>query len=220
MKRLAARSICALALLAGAADAQVPSTSVSPVTVTARRPKAVDPVTVTATDWCPRLDPVRHPADRAPRVVDSYPAAGGVAAPGAVMVRVSFDAPMSCYSEVTVQGGDDDVDPCQPSGTWVLPDRRSWLMACRLQPGVAYTMRFEKVDGAGFVGLSGRRAEPFVLSFTTSTAAPTGTLQAAERADPGAPNAARITAYVTCADEKAATTEASCRHQRFARPQS
>ena len=194
-----------------------PPSAVSTVTVTARRPARIAPVTVTATDWCPRLDPVRHPAERPPRVVDSYPAQGGVVAPGAVMVRVSFDAPMSCYSEVTVEGGDDADDPCQPTGTWALPDRRSWLMPCRLRPGAAYRMRFRKVDGAGFVGLSGRTAEPFDLAFSTSDAAPTPSLEAAQKGDPGAPDAAHVSAYVTCADQTF-TSARGCRHERLRPP--
>ena len=194
-----------------------PSTSVATVTVTARRPAKVAPVTVTATDWCPRFNPARHPADRAPRVIDSYPAPGAVVAPGALLVRVSFNAPMSCYSEVTVEGGDDAADPCQPTGTWDLPDRRTWLMPCRLQAGATYRMRFRKVDGAGFVGLSGRPAEPFDLSFSTSTQAPTASLEAAQQADPGAPDADHVTAYVTCADQ-GLTAARGCRSRRLHPP--
>ncbi len=199
-------------------QAGAPPTPVSGVVVTGRKPTHVAGVTVTATDWCPEPDPARHPSDVAPKVVDSYPEPGAVVAPGYILVRVSFDAPMSCYSEVTVDGGGDD-DPCEPTGTWELPARRSWIMQCRLKPDTTYALSFKKVDGAGFVGLSGRRAAPYRLAFTTSNASPTPTFEAAHAADPGPPGGpAPAAAYVTCADEAGVVEGQDCRHEIFRRP--
>ncbi len=213
----------ALLLLTGLLGAAAPppappDTTVSTVVVTARKPTKVADVVVTATVWCPEPNPARYPADHAPRVVDSFPAQGGVVAPGITLVRVTFDAPMSCYSEVTVIG--DAGDPCEPAGAWALPARRSWVMQCRLAPGAAYTLRFRKSDGAGFVGLSGREALPYDLAFTTSTAQPTPTAEAAQRADPGPPGEpSRTAAYVTCVDARGAVRGADCTHQVFKRPE-
>ena len=194
-----------------------PAASVSSVVVTARRPTHVAGVTVTATSWCPEPDPTRHPADHDPHVVDSYPKPGAEIAPGYAVVRVTFDAPMSCYSEVTVDGGG-DADPCQPSGAWVLPDRRSWIMQCRLEPNAHYGIGFRRVDGRGFVGLSGRPAKPFELAFTTGDGPATASAEAALRADPGPPGATRAGAYVTCADNAPGTPAQPCRHQVFRPP--
>ena len=225
MRRLIA-SAAAFALATGAqaqepaltpAAPAPPDATVSSVVVTARRPTHVSGVTVVATNWCPEPNAARYPADRAPRVVDSYPEPGGAVPPGYALVRVSFDAPMSCYSEVTVEGGGDD-DPCEPAGTWELPDRRSWIMQCRLQAGAHYRLDFRRSQGQGFVGLSGRTAEPFSLDFTTSQGPPTPSVQAAQLADPGPPGAARTAAYVTCADTKDAAAASRCQHQSFRRP--
>ena len=173
-------------------------------------------MTVTATSWCPGPAPVRHPAGRAPKVADSYPEPGGVVAPGYALIRVTFDAAMSCYSEVTVDGG--DGDPCPPSGTWELPARRSWIMQCRLQPSTAYKISFRRSEGAGCVGLSGRPAEPYDLAFTTSAGPATPSPRAAQAADPGPPGQTRTAAYVTCADPRGAAVAQACQHQVFRQP--
>ena len=180
-------------LAAGPASSQAPPAGrAGEVVVKARRPIVV------FADTCPEPDPARHPAERAPVVTDSYPARGATVAPGHVRVRVSFDQPMSCYSEVMVDG---EGDPCEPDGTWALPERRSWMMTCRFKPRASYRISFRRIDGRGFVGLSGREAAPYVLDISTSDAPATASLADAARLDPGPPDAARrTTALVTCAD--------------------
>ena len=181
-------------LAAGPVLAQVvPVGHAGEVVVTARRPIVV------VAGVCPDPDPARYPDKGAPRVVDSYPAPGATLAPGPLQVRVSFDQPMSCYSEVMVDGG--EGDPCRPDGTWMLPGRRSWLMSCRFPPSTPVRIGFRRIDGRGFVALSGRPALPYVLDFTTSAAPPATSLEAAAAADPGAPGEApRTTANVTGTD--------------------
>ncbi len=176
--------------------------------------KARKAIVVTAT-VCPAPDPARYATDEAPRVIDSYPKPGGVVPPGFVTVRVSFDAPMSCFSEVSTEGG--ESDPCQPDGTWELPGRRSFVMQCRLQPSTNYRMRFRRSEGKGFVGMSGRPAEPYDLSFSTSaeTAATSGTQ--AVTPDPGPPGEAGVSAYVVCADAPSVPGRRDC-HRISLRP--
>ncbi|MHB8283544.1 MAG: hypothetical protein ACYDD1_02610 [Caulobacteraceae bacterium] len=171
------RIIVSLMLAATAAQAQEPGptpagadTTVSGVTVTIHRPTPVAGVVVTA-NACPEPDAARFSADPAPMVVDTYPAPGSVVAPGALVLQASFNAPMSCYWEVTSEsdGGD---DPCRNAGRWPLPARTTWIMDCTLKPNAHYTLRFGKADGEGFVGRSGRAAPPYVLSFSTSDQPP------------------------------------------------
>ena len=163
---------------------------------------------VVVANVCPAPDPARYSANAPPRVVDSYPAQGGVAAPGFVRVRVTFDAPMSCFSEVTADGG--ESDPCQPEGTWELPGRRSFVMQCRLEPSTGYRLRFRRDEGRGFVGLSGRTAEPFDLAFTTSAGPPVTSAAEAARLDPGPPGVTGVTAYVTCASTPSPNRRHDC----------
>ena len=208
-----------LLILAGPALAQ-PSERVAPPTGHADEivVKARRPIVVVA-DTCPQPDPARHPSDQAPRVVDSYPTQGAVTAPGYVRVRVSFDQPMSCFSEVMVDGG--QGDPCEPNGTWVLPERKSWMMSCRFQPGTELRIGFRRIDGQGFVGLSGRPATPFQLAFTTSDGPATPVPADAAARDPGPPDAVRRpTALVTCADtRRSPTVRRDCRREAIAPPE-
>ncbi len=182
----------ALVALSSAQPEAAPPARSDEVVVKARKPIVV------VANVCPALDPGRYPADHPPRVVDSYPAQGVVVSPGMVRVRVTFDAPMSCFSEVTADGG--ERDPCQPDGTWELPGRRSFVMQCRLEPSTDYRMRFRRDEGRGFVGLSGRPAEPFDLAFTTATGPPVTSTDQAAALDPGPPGNTGVSAYVTCSN--------------------
>ena len=188
-----ALAVASALLAAGPALSQTPPVGrAGEIVVKARRPIVV------VADTCPEPAPGRHPSERAPVVTDSYPAAGATVKPGYVRVRVSFDQPMSCYSEVMVDG---EGDPCQPDGTWALPERRSWMMTCRFQPRASYRISFRRIEGRGFVGLSGREAAPYELDVTTSDVPATTSVADAARLDPGPPDIGRrTTALVTCAD--------------------
>ena len=169
---------------------------------------------VVVANVCPTPDPVRYPAERSPKVVDSYPAQGGAVAPGVIRVRVSFDAAMSCFSEVTTDGG--ERDPCQPDGTWELPARRSFFMQCRLEASTAYLIRFRRSEGRGFVGLSGRPAEPYDLAFTTTGGPPVASPPAA--LGPGPSGEAGVSAYVTCADAPSVQGHRDCQRTVLKHP--
>ncbi len=202
-------AFAAAAVLSGAQAATPPSGHADEVVVKARKA-----VVVTAY-VCPPPDPARYPADRAPRVVDSYPAQGSVVAPGFVRVRVSFDAPMSCLSEVTTDGG--ETDPCQHDGTWELPARQSFIMQCRLEPSVEYHFRFGLAEGRRFVGMSGQSAGPYDLDFTSSAGPAVTSASQAAALDPGPPGAVGVFAYVICADAPAAPGRRDC-HRTSLRP--
>jgi hypothetical protein len=152
-------------------------------------------VTVTA-DVCPEPSPERFATDPPPRVIDSYPQPDSVVAPGALVLRASFSAPMSCYWEVTSESDSED-DPCQEAGKWALPARTDWTMECRLKPNAHYTLRFGKADGHGFIGRSGQAAPIYVLSFSTSNDLPLSPDEA-RRLSLEATRGQTVTAYVAC----------------------
>ena len=83
-------------------------------------------------------------------------------------------------------------------------------MQCRLEPSTDYRMRFRRDEGRGFVGLSGRPAEPFDLTFTTTAGPPVTSAVQAAALDPGPPGASGISAYVTCADKAAPAGRRDC----------
>ncbi len=165
------------------------------MTVVVHRATPLAGVTVTASA-CPEPDPARFASDPAPAIIDTYPAQGGVVAPGALVLRASFAAPMSCYWEVTSQSDSED-DPCQDAGSWALPARTTWTMDCRLKPNAHYAIRFGKAGGHGFVGRSGQSAPPFVLSFSTSNDPPTS-LETARQLSLAGSKEPPASAYVTC----------------------
>ena len=202
-------AFAAAAALSGLQLGMAPDGHADEVVVKARKA-----IVVTA-NVCPTPDPARYPAGSAPRVVDSYPAPGGAVPPGFLRVRVSFDAPMSCFSEVTTDGG--ESDPCQPDGTWELPGRRSFVIQCRLQPSTDYRMRFRRSAGKGFIGMSGRPAEPYDLSFTTTAGPAATSMTQAVALDPGPPGEASVSAYVICADTPSAPGRRDC-HRTSVRP--
>ncbi len=165
------------------------------MTVVVHRATPLAGVTVTASA-CPEPDADRFAHDPPPTIIDTYPTQGGVVAPGALVLRASFAAPMSCYWEVTSQSDSED-DPCQDAGTWALPDRTTWTMDCRLKPNANYTIRFGKADGQRFVGRSGHSAPPFVLSFSTSNDLPTS-LETARQLSLAGSKEPPASAYVAC----------------------
>jgi hypothetical protein len=192
------------------ADAAPPpaaaNTTVSGVIVTARRPTTVSGVTVVAQGWCPQPDPSRYPADHDPKVVDSYPAEGAVVPPGAASVRVSFDSPMTCDWDVTIDGGLDD--PCAKAGAWALPGRRTFVTRCTLEPKTRYVFHFRRNEGLGFVGLSGRTAQGFDLTFDTSDAPPRPATAAS--LDPRPAGGEVVRAYITCVDQGSDDPRSAC----------
>jgi hypothetical protein len=197
--RHAPLSLIAAGALAGAAQAQAPppapDATVSGVTVVAHRATPLAGVTVTA-NVCPEPDAARYGADPAPAVVDTYPQPDSIVPPGALVLRASFAAPMSCYWEVTSESDSED-DPCQEAGSWALPARTSWTMVCKLKPGARYKIRFGKADGHGFVGRSGQAAPPYVLNFSTSNDPPLSAPDAWRLSREGAKEPP-ASAYVTC----------------------
>ena len=183
---------------AGSAQAQTdPSTTVSGVTIVAHRATPVAGVTVVAS-VCPEPDSARYGGERAPAVIDTFPAQGDTVAPGALVLRATFNTAMSCYWEVSSESTHDD-DPCQPAGSWALPARDTWTMNCKLAPNTRYTIRLGREQGHGFVGQSGQSATPYVLTFYTSDTDPVPA-EGAHRDDRGPVTGAPpvVTAYVTC----------------------
>src|SRR5258706_10088053 len=89
-----ALAIAAGALPAGAAPKPAPAdgATVSELIVTAT--KAVSELTVTAKIKCLQPDSSQYRTNR-PKVVSSYPAKGAVVRPGLLVVRVTFDQPMT-----------------------------------------------------------------------------------------------------------------------------
>ena len=105
-------------------------------------------------------------ADPAPRVVRTMPAPGSTVRPGALVLSVSFDQPMSCAANL---GNSPFPLPC-PGGAGVVimtPDRRTLTTVCQVEAGASYSMPL-----ADFTSAGGVKSVRYDLAFTTSTDAP------------------------------------------------
>jgi hypothetical protein len=115
-----------------------------------------------------------------PRVVSTFPANGAVVRPGVLVLRVTFDQPMSCkgFFGAAAQAR----SPC-PTDTqyWVLSfDRRTIRTFCRTELNSHYGVRISDQSGgdgsrATFISLAGKRLAPYVLTFDTSSEPPVAT---------------------------------------------
>jgi hypothetical protein len=124
----------------------------------------------------PRKDPLAPP----PRIVSTFPASGAVVRPGVLVLRVTFDQPMSCKGFFAAAA--EARSPC-PVDTqyWVLSfDRRTIRTVCRTDLSSHYGLRVSdrslRDDSlTTFVSLAGKRLAPYVLTFDTSSDAPINT---------------------------------------------
>lgn len=138
----------------------------------------VEELSVQPTAAC--LQPRSEPEARPPRIVTTFPARGAVVRPGVLILRVTFDQPMSCKGFFA--SAPEIKNPCPGDRQyWVLSfDRRTIRTACRTEPGRHYGVRVSDNSLAAdskttFISLSGKRPTPYVLTFDTSLDTPVGT---------------------------------------------
>jgi hypothetical protein len=153
-------------------------TPVSGLTVTARRATPLSGVTVTA----PKCPKARNPADAGvppPQLVSSFPANRSVVRPGLLVVRLTFDRPMTC--DGLLDGHLTFLDPCpQPlSDPMISRDRRTFLTLCRVDGGKRYGLWLHL-----FRSLAGRPAKPSELVFDTERTSRIGSVEEAIAQDP------------------------------------
>ncbi|PHY22108.1 hypothetical protein [Caulobacter sp. BP25] len=101
-----------------------------------------------------------------PRVVATYPKPGAVVPAGAITLKVTFDRPMQPGWSFTNRDLA-SIPPCdwkQPSQS---PDRRSFSVNCKLEPGRAYWIGFNSAYHKNFASTEGVPATPAGLPFST-----------------------------------------------------
>jgi hypothetical protein len=129
----------------------------------------LDALTVTAEAAC--LEPKLDRFAPKPKIVSTFPKNGDTVRPGILIVRVTFDQPMSCKGFFTAIPK--LKNPC-PSGhqQWVLSfDHRSVRTVCHADGNVIYGVGVSDNPDATFLSLAGRPLEPFEFRFSTSVAA-------------------------------------------------
>jgi len=124
------------------------------------------------------------PSRRRPKVVQTFPAEGAMVRPGVIVVRVTFDQPMTC--DASFYGRSDLPNPCP--GRWravtLSKDRRSFRAVCEVRPDTRYRLvlrSFRNTHGL---------AIPAEVAFSTSGAAPVTSIRQALAEDNGSGMAA------------------------------
>ena len=156
------------------------------------KPKSVSELDVTATIKCvaPKIDLHARP----PRVVSTYPANGAVVRPGLLIMRVTFDQPMSCAGYFAAARP--AHNPCDENGAQqrflMSFDRRTVRTPCLVLPSTEYRMWMNEASASRlpdalppqFVGMNGWRMDAYRLTFTTSARPSVQTVREALGQDP------------------------------------
>lgn len=132
--------------LAGSAMAQAPAASSS-------SPRKPDELVIIAT---PPVDP---------RVVSTFPADGGKAPGGIVVLKIVFDQPMVPEAWSFGQTPEGAFPHCLKTPR-LLGDKRSFALLCSVAPNQDYAVQINASPDS--VSARGRSAKPFLLRFSTT----------------------------------------------------
>ncbi|HWA60422.1 MAG TPA: hypothetical protein VG939_03565 [Caulobacteraceae bacterium] len=115
----------------------------------------------------PSVSPLVIPGGPPPKVVASYPANGGQAPGGVIVLKITFDQPMTAdaWSYARADGGDFPQCLERPR---LLADKKTFVLLCTVQQGAAYALSVNLAPR--FASANGRSAEPYVLKFSTNSA--------------------------------------------------
>ena len=108
-----------------------------------------------------------QPPSRQPRVKAASPAPGGQVAPGPLTLRVTFDRPMRRGSYSFVQTSADTYPDCGANAPELSRDRRTFTLRCKVGPGRAYEIWFNRPPYMNFKSEGALPAVPFQLRFRT-----------------------------------------------------
>ena len=144
-------------------------------------PKMVSELQVTAKVKC--LPAERGPSP-APRIVSSFPAKGAVVRPGVLVVRVTFDQPMTCSGFFMDLPGLPNPCPERAQNMVMSYDRRTIRTLCIAGPNVTYGVRLSPGMGNDFESLDGQKLSLHELSFRTSAGPLVQTVAEALAQDP------------------------------------
>jgi hypothetical protein len=186
-------AVCAAALLSlpavaaarAPADAAAKPTALTGVTVAVPRRPALSELTVSPPRKC--LEP-RRPADPQvppPRVVGAFPAPGAMVRPGILVLRVTFDLPMSC--EGSFAAALPLHNPC-PGGVHdmlLTYDRRTFRTVCILEKNAHYGLWLNQTIFHRFTSLAGRSSQAYEITFSTSSEPAVDNVRDALAEDPG-----------------------------------
>jgi hypothetical protein len=132
-----------------------PALAEPPAWVAERPPTTVAPLTVA-------------PRAGTPKLISSFPAAGQVVAPGALVLRLTFDQKMDEHGFSFAAAPGSPMPSCLKTPR-LLKDEKSFVLLCTTSPDTAYALAFNaSPKGGGFVSIGGAPAAPTSLAFSTN----------------------------------------------------
>jgi hypothetical protein len=139
---------------------------IAPDASLAAPPAAVEEFTVTPVAKC--IQPKANPAAPWPKVLSTFPADGAVVRPGLLVLRVTFDVPMSCRGFFTTRPP--FQAPCPDVHQhWVVSfDRRTIRAICHVDAGGHYGVRMSDQPDSRFYSLQGKPLDIYEFSFNVS----------------------------------------------------
>ncbi|MBS0361024.1 MAG: hypothetical protein JSR98_06565 [Proteobacteria bacterium] len=166
--------------LTGASQAAPPKPAVPTVSELVVIPeKVASELDVIAKAQC--LPPKRDPSVPAARLVSTFPQQGATVRPGFVVVRLTFDRPMSCNGLLKPDVNFPDPCPGDRQEFRQSVDRLTFWTICLAKPGHRFGLWLNEPgpdDGSGldafasrtarFESLAGWPAQPYRLIFATS----------------------------------------------------
>ncbi len=106
------------------------------------------------------------PAGPAPAVQSTYPKAGDSVPGGTVILKITFDQPMTADAWAYGKSADGDFPDCLEKPR-LLNDQRTFVLLCNLeQQNRAYAVVINPAPR--FASDNGRSAQPYTLKFTTN----------------------------------------------------
>jgi hypothetical protein len=144
--------------------------------------KSVSELDVNGRERCeaPRLTP----RGAWPKVISSFPANGAVIRPGVLVLRVTFNVPMSCSGFFTAWAS--LPSPCpEDQQHWVLTfDRRTIRAICHVDAASQYGVQMSDQPESRFFSVEGQPLSRYAFSFTTSDEAMVQTISESLDQDP------------------------------------
>lgn len=113
-----------------------------------------------------------YPVTAPPKLVASYPAEGVAATPGVVVLKLTFDQPMSAATfdlapAPAADAAGAETPPCLKVPR-LLNDGKTFVLLCTLRAGRSYALAINSAGSGGFMNIGETRASPQVLRFTTN----------------------------------------------------
>jgi hypothetical protein len=150
----------------------------------------VEEITVLPRAVC--LPPKKDPDVPPPKIVDSFPANGSNLRPGLVVIRVTFDRPMSCEGFIFSDPLLSMACPPRLQDMLLSFDRLTIRTVCRLQALSRFSLLLNQAPDNGpnrgarntFESLAGWPAPAYKIGFTTSNAPSVRTIREALLEDP------------------------------------